>query len=85
MAKAVWMTGEMPKLLPKVSTYSFWTNPFDPTAKVNVFEAMLLREVAEHVCPVTAISNSTSIAICLYILKNIISKISTVLKLKNQK
>jgi hypothetical protein len=61
------MVDEIPKLPVRVSTYSLWVNPFDPTARVNVFEAMLLRVVAEHVWPEAATNNNTRIAICLYI------------------
>jgi hypothetical protein len=65
--KAVWMVDEIPKLLPIVSTYSLWVNPLVPTARVKVFDAMLLSDVAEHDWPVTATSNNTSNALCLYI------------------
>lgn len=54
-------------MLARVSTYSLWVNPFDPTARVKVFEAMPSRLDAEHVWPVAATNNNTRIAICLYI------------------
>ena len=67
--KATWTVEEIPNDPVIVSTYSLWVNPFAPMAKVNVFEAMLLSVVAEHVWPAAATSNNTSIAIYLYIRK----------------
>jgi len=75
IAKAVWMTAEIPKLDPRVSLYYFWTKPLAPGANVRVFEAILVSEVTPQVVDwlEAATSNITSKVMCFNIL-NIYNK-----------